>query len=181
MSRAKRMARPRRRRRWRSGGGGGRCESGQSGENAIPSFLRTRAGSVGLSPSDSPFSRFAEPIDVVAQPRLPRREAGAVSQRDEGTTAPPPPSWNRHARGVLAFGPLGLRPRESERGRERRPHPMSGGGRAAGAVKKCSSFSRPNCCIWLRTTDDSGGKGGGEGRRGEGRAADTTFTATTEV
>ena len=53
---------------------------------------------------------------------------------------------------------------------------------AAGAVKKCSSFSRPNCCIWLRTTDDSSGKGGGEEeRRGEGRAADTTFTPTTEV
>ena len=57
---------------------------------------------------------------------------------------------------------------------------MSGGGCAAGAVKKCSSFSRPNCCIWLRT-DDSGSKGGGEERRGGGRAADTTFTATTEV
>ena len=88
----------------------------------LPFFHRTRAGSVGLSPSDSPFRRFAEPIDVVAQPRLPRREAGAVSQRDERTTAPPPPSWNRHARGVLAFGPLGLRPRGRERWREREGH-----------------------------------------------------------
>ena len=172
MSRAKRTARPRR-----------RCESGQSGENAFPSSIARGRGR-SASPRAIPRSGGSQ-SQSTSSPNLGcRRRLGSVGQRGRPARREddrPPPSWNRHARGVLAFGPLGLRPRESERGRERRPHPMSGGGRAAGAVKKCSSFSRPNCCIWLRTTDDSGGKGGGEGRRGEGRAADTTFTATTEV
>ena len=77
-------------RRGRDGGGddGAGVEEEDGGAKVdkvakTPSLPSSHAGavarSVGLSPSDSPFRRFAEPIDVVAQPRLPRgREAAAT-------------------------------------------------------------------------------------------------------